>query len=133
MGENGAVDYDATAPVLALLVDPESEVAVLRPMSLNISGTIASTIEGSIEAIELDGGSVLWLDESGKTLRKATNLLATKVAHRLNAGMFRDDTINGRALIVGEAVGPTGDLVCADVSPEALAALRRIGIEIEPG
>ena len=71
-------------------------------MSLNVAGTIAAAIKGSIQAIDLDGGSVMWLDESGKNRCLATNLLATKIAHRLNAGLFPDDTINGRALIVGE-------------------------------
>lgn len=132
-GKNGCVDYDETAPVLALVIDPDSETALLRPMSLNVSGTIAATIEGSIEAVEIDGGSVLWVDASGKDRRLATNLLATKIAHRLNAGLFPDDTINGRALVVGETTGPSGDLVSADVSPATLAALKRLGIEVQPG
>jgi hypothetical protein len=132
-GENGWVDYDETAPVLALVVHPDSEIALLRPMSLNVAGTIVATIEGSIEAVEIEGGSVLWMDESGKSRGLTTNLLATKIAHRLNAGLFPDDTINGRALIAGETTGPSGDLVSADVSPATLAALKRLGIEIQPG
>lgn len=102
-------------------------------MSLKITATIAATIEGSIEAIEIDDGSVLWADESGKKRELATKLLATKIAHRLNAGLFPDDTINGRALVVGATTGPSGDLVSADVSPATLAALKRLGIEIQPG
>ena len=88
-GENGWVDYDETAPVLAIVVDPDSEIALLRPMSLNVAGTIVATIEGSIEVAEIEGGSVLWMDESGKSRGLTTNLLATKIAHRLNAGLFR--------------------------------------------
>lgn len=125
--------YDETAPVLALVVDPDSDAALLRPMGLNVAGTIAATINGAIEAIEIDGGSVLWLDESGKNRGLATNLLATKIAHRLNAGLYPDDTINGRALIVGETSGPSGDLISADVTPATLAALKRLGIAVRPG
>ena len=98
--------FDPTAPALALIIEPTDDVATLRPVAVNVSGRIAEIIEGTIEAIELDGGSVLWLDESGKNLGLPTNLLATKIAHRLHAGLFPDDTINGRALIVGEGQGP---------------------------
>lgn len=131
-GKNGGADCDETAPVLALVVEPGSEIALLRPMSLNVAGTIAATIAGSIEAVEIDGRSVLWMDESGKNRGLATNLLATKIAHRLNAGLFPDDTINGRALVAGETTGPAGDLVSADISPATLAALKRLGIEVQP-
>lgn len=74
---------------------------------MNRSGEIAALIGGHIEAIEIDGGSVLWLDESGKNKGLATNLLATKIAHRLRAGLYPDDTVNGRALVVGELMGRT--------------------------
>ena len=106
--------FDPTAPVLALIIEPTDDVATLRPVAVNVSGRIAEIIEGTIEAIELDGGSVLWLDESGKNLGLPTNLLATKIAHRLHAGLFPDDTINGRALIVREGQGPGGDLLSVD-------------------
>ena len=122
--------FDPTAPVLALIIEPTDDVATLRPVAVNVSGRIAEIIEGTIEAIELDGGSVLWLDESGKNLGLPTNLLATKIAHRLHAGLFPDDTINGRALIVGERQGPDGDLVSVDVAPATLDALRRADVEI---
>ncbi|NPC95227.1 hypothetical protein [Nocardioides sp. zg-DK7169] len=127
------MDYDKTSPVLALVIDPHSETALLRPMSLNVAGTIAATIEGSLEAIEIDGWSVLWADASGKNRGLATNLLATKIAHRLHAGLLPDDTINWRALVVGETTRPSGDLDSTDVSPTALAALSRLGIEVQPG
>lgn len=132
-GENGWVDYDETAPVLAIVVDPDSKIALLCPMSLNVAGTVVGTIEGSIEALDIEGGSVLWMDESSKNRGLATNLLATKIAHRLNADLFPGDTINGRALIAGETTGPSGDVVSTDVSPATLAALKRLGIEIQPG
>ena len=90
-------------------------------------------INGPIEAIDLDGGSVLWMNESGKELAPPTNLLATKIAHRLHAGLFPDDTINGRAVIVGDEVGPTGDLVSGDVTDGTLQALRQIGVDVIPG
>ncbi|WP_446685599.1 hypothetical protein [Nocardioides pelophilus] len=83
--------------------------------------------------MEIDGGSVLWLDESGKNRGLPTNLLATKVAHRLHAGLFPDDTINGRALIVGEGPGPHGDLVSIDVTPSTLDAISAVNVEVVPG
>lgn len=125
--------FDPTAPVLALIIEPTDEVATLRPVSVNAPGGIAEIIGGTIEAIELDGGSVLWLDESGKNLGLPTNLLATKIAHRLHAGLFPDDTINGRALIVGEATGPHGDLVSVDLAQATIDALRRANVEIVSG
>lgn len=125
--------FDPTAPVLTLIIEPTDEVATLRPVSVNVPGGIAEIIGGTIEAIELDGGSVLWLDESGKNLGLPTNLLATKIAHRLHAGLFPDDTINGRALIVGEATGPHGDLVSVDLAPATMDALRRANVEIVSG
>ncbi|WP_456299534.1 DUF3846 domain-containing protein [Nocardioides allogilvus] len=124
---------DATAPVLAIVIDPSDEVASVRPVSANVPGTIANMINGPIEAIDLDGGSVLWMNESGKELALPTNLLATKIAHRLHAGLFPDDTINGRAVIVGDEVGPTGDLVSGDVTDGTLQALRQIGVDVIPG
>lgn len=130
IGDHGGMTFDPTAPVLALIIEPTDDVATLRPVAVNVSGRIAEIIEGTIEAIELDGGSVLWLDESGKNLGLPTNLLATKIAHRLHAGQFPDDTINGRALIVGEGQGPDGDLVSVDVAPATLDALRRADVEI---
>jgi hypothetical protein len=100
--------FDPTAPVLALIIEPSDDVAMLRPATVNVSGRIAEIIGCPIEAIELDGGSVLWLDESGKNLGLPTNLLATKVVHRPHAGLFPEDTINERALIVGEGPGRMG-------------------------
>lgn len=122
--------FDPTAPVLGLVIEPGDEVAILRPVAVNRSGEIGSLVGGHIEAIEIDGGSVLWLDESGKNKGLTTNLLATKIAHRLHAGLYPDDTINGRALIVGEAEGPHGDLVSTDVSPATLAALAEVGVTV---
>ncbi len=133
VGDHGGMTFDPTAPVLALIIEPTDEVATLRPVAVNTPGGIGAIIRGSIEAIELDGGSVLWLDESGKNLGLPTNLLATKIAHRLHAGLFPDDTINGRALIVGEAPGPHGDLVSIDVTPPTLAALSAAGVDVISG
>lgn len=127
------MSFDRTAPVLGLVIEPGDEVASLRPVAVNGPGEIAALIGGNIEPVELDGGSVLWLDESGKNRHLPTNLLATKVAHRLNAGLYPDDTINGRALIVGETAGPDGDLVSADVTPVTLAALHRVGVTVTAG
>lgn len=125
--------FDPTAPVLALVIEPEDDVATLRPVSVNQSGEIGKLIGGHIEAVEIDGGSVLWLDESGKNKGLVTNLLATKIAHRLHAGLYPDDTVNGRALIVGEAAGPHGDLVSVDVTPATLAALVGIDVVVTSG
>ena len=126
--------FDPTAPVLALIIEPTDDVATLRPVAVNVSGRIAEIIEGTIEAIELDGGSVLWLDESGKNLGLPTNLLATKIAHRLHAGLFPDDTINGRALIVGEGPGPRWRprqrrrRSCNPGRPQARRCRNRVGL-----
>ena len=125
--------FDPTAPVLALLIEPGDEIATLRPVSVNGSGEIAVLIGGHIEPIEIAGGSVLWLDESGKNNGLATNLLATKIAHRLHAGLYPDDTVNGRVLIVGEAEGPHGDLVSIDVTAATLAALQEVGVPVASG
>lgn len=125
--------FDPTAPVLALLIEPGDEIATLRPVSVNGSGEIVVLIGGHIEPIEIDGGSVLWLDESGKNKGLATNLLATKIAHRLHAGLYPDDTVNGRVLIVGESEGPHGDLVSVDVTAATLAALREVGVPVASG
>lgn len=116
-----------------LIIEPAYEVATLRPVAANVPEGIASTIGGSIEPVEIDGGSVLWLNEAGKNLRLPTNLLATKIAHRLNGGLYPDDTINGTALVLGEAPGPHGDLVSADVTPVTLEALRGAGVVIAAG
>lgn len=125
--------FDPTAPVLGLVIVPGDEVATLRPVSVHESEAIGRLIGGHIEAVEIDGGSVLWLDESGKNKGLATNLLATKIAHRLHAGLYPDDTVNGRALIVGEAAGPTGDLVSVDVTAATLAALASIDVVVKSG
>lgn len=122
--------FDATAPVLALIIDPGDVAARVQPMNANEAGAIARVVGGPVEAIEIDGGSVLWLHESGKDIGLATSLLATKVAHRLNAGLFPDDTINGRCLIIGEATGPDGDLVCGDYTDATLEALQAVGIPL---
>lgn len=76
---------------------------------------------------------MLWLDQSGKNRGLPTNMLATKIVHRLHAGLFPDDTINGRALIVGEGPGPHGDLVSIDVTPSTLDALSAANVEVFPG
>lgn len=120
--------FDSTAPVLGLIIEPGDEIASLRPVAANVPNSIATAVGGSIEAIEIDGGSVLWLNETGKNLGLRTNLLATKIAHRLNAGLYPDDTINGPAVVVGETEGPHGDLVCCDITPATLEALQRIGV-----
>ena len=73
---------------------------------------------------------MLWLNESGKNLGLRTNMLATKIAHRLRAGLFPDDTINGPALIVGEAEGSTGDLVSIHVTDATLDALAAVGVKV---
>lgn len=132
-GDNGGMAFDPAAPVLALIIEPDDDVATLRPAAVNVSGHITEIIGGPIEAIELDGGSVLWLDESGKNRGLPTNMLATKIAHRLHAGLFPDDTINGRALIVGEGSGPHGDLVSIDVTPATLEALSAANVDVVPG
>ncbi len=122
--------FDPTAPVLALVIEPGDEIATMRPVAVNVSDEIGRLIGGNIEAVEVLGGSVLWLDESGKNKGLATNLLATKVAHRLHAGLYPDDTVNGLALIVGEAEGPHGDLVCVDITATTLAALSDVGVVV---
>ena len=68
--------------------------------------------------------------ESGKNKGLATNLLATKVDHRLHAGLYPDDTVNGRALIFGEAEGPFGDSVCVDITATTLGALSDLGVVV---
>lgn len=133
VGDHSFKPYDPTAPVLALIIEPGVEVASLRPVAANAPGAIATIIDGNVEAIEIDGGAVLWLNESGKNLGLPTNLLATKIAHRLHAGLFPDDTINGRALIVGEAPGPSGDLVNVDLTQAILDALSRMGVAVVSG
>ncbi|WP_422656584.1 DUF3846 domain-containing protein [Nocardioides sp.] len=79
----------------------------LRLVSANLPDGIATAIGGTIQVIEIGGGSVLWLNRAGKNLGPPTNLLATKIAHRLNAGFCPDDTINGTAVAVGETDGRT--------------------------
>ena len=125
--------FDPTAPVLGLLIEPGDEIATTRPVAVNGSDEVGNLIGGNIEAVEIAGGSVLWLDESGKNKGLATNLLATKIAHRLHAGLYPDDTVNGRALIVGEREGPHGDLVSVDVTVATLAALSDVGVTVSPG
>lgn len=125
--------FDPTAPVLGLLIEPGDEIATMRPVAVNGSDEVGKLIGGNIEAVEIAGGSVLWLDESGKNKGLATNLLATKIAHRLHAGLYPDDTVNGRALIVGEGEGPEGDLVSVDVTVETLSALCDVGVTVSSG
>lgn len=127
------MDFDPSAPVLALIIEPGDEVATLRPVSANVSGDIGALIGGQIEAVEIVGGSVVWLDEWGKNKGLATNLLATKIVHRLHGGMYPDDTVNGRALVIGEAVGPHDDLVSVDITPATLAALADIDVPVRSG
>jgi hypothetical protein len=69
--------FDPTAPA-GLIIEPADEVATLRPVAANVPEGIVATIGGAIEAIEIDGGSVLWLREAGRNLRLSTNLLATR-------------------------------------------------------
>lgn len=121
-----------SVPVLALLVIPGTESATLYRVAANESDVIALLIGGGVQAIEVDGGSVLWFDEAGKNKGLATNLLATKIAHRLHAGLYPDDTINGTAVVIGEAVGPDGDLESVDVTTETLSTLREVGVLVEP-
>ncbi|GAB3862510.1 hypothetical protein GCM10028801_28090 [Nocardioides maradonensis] len=127
------MSFDPTAPVLALIIEPGDEVASLRPVEANAPEAIARIVEGNVEAVEIDGGAVLWLNEAGKSLGLPTNLLATKIAHRLHAGLFPDDTISGRALIVGEAPGPTGDLVSGDLPQATLDALGMASVRVASG
>lgn len=91
------MDFDPTAAVIGIVIEAESDTAALRPLLANSPDELVRLIGGNVEAIEVDGGSVLWMDEGGKNQGLATNLLATKIAHRLNAGLYPDDTINGRA------------------------------------
>ena len=125
--------FDPTAPVLGLLIEPGDEFATVRPVAVNGSDEIGKLIGGNIEAVDIVGGSVLWLDESGKNKGLATNLIATKIAHRLQAGLYPDDTVNGRALIVGEREGPHGELVSVDVTAETLLALSEVGVTVSSG
>lgn len=121
------------APVLGLVIDPDSEIALLRRIQANEPGQLATVVGGSIQAIEIDTGAVVWMDENGKNAHRPTNLLATKIAHRLHAGLFPDDTINGRAVVLGETVGLDGDLISADVSAATLQALAEIKVTVRPG
>lgn len=74
----GTMSFDPTAPVLALIIEPTDHAAALRPVAANESGAIGQIIGGSVQVIELDGGSVMWLNESGKNLGLPTNLLAPR-------------------------------------------------------
>lgn len=73
---------------------------------------------------------MLWLDEEEKSKHLRTNLLATKIAHQLQAGLYPDDTINGRALVLGETIRPDGELMGADLTSATIAALRAAGIKL---
>lgn len=123
----------ASTSVLGLVIHPDSEVAFLLPIAANEPGQLAAIIGGSIEAIAIDTGAVVWMDEDGKNSGLATNLLATKIAHRLHAGLFPDDTVNGRAIVLGESVGPDGDLISADISASTLRALSEINVTVQHG
>ncbi|GGA71948.1 hypothetical protein GCM10011490_23370 [Pseudoclavibacter endophyticus] len=54
-------------------------------------------------------------------------MLATKIAHQLHGGLYPDDTVNGRAVVLGERTRPDGELASADLAPETLHALRDLG------
>lgn len=122
--------YEPSAPVLGLFVEPDSDRARVISVAANASGEIARIVGGPLEAIEIDGGSVMWLDAEGKNRSLATNLLATKIAHRLHAGLYPDDTINGRALIFGEIELREQGPVAVDLTAKTLEALRAVGVEV---
>ncbi|WP_353113285.1 hypothetical protein [Microbacterium sp.] len=117
--------------VRGLLITPGDTVATLRLIAVGAPVGISGVLDGAmIQALDLDGESVLWIDESGKSKGLATNLLATKIAHRLHAGLYPDDTINGPALILGESVAPSGELTSVDLTAATLEALRMVGVEV---
>ncbi|TGN64235.1 DUF3846 domain-containing protein [Nocardioides eburneiflavus] len=113
-----------------LVLDPDDETAVVRGVAVESSGGVSDVVGGRAQAVEIDGGSVLWLDEEGKTKGYPTNLLATKIAHRLHAGLYPDDTINGRALILGERTGRDGELTSTDLTWDTVEALRAVGVAV---
>lgn len=123
----------ASSPARGLVIDRGAEVAFLRPIAANEPGQLAAIVGGSLEAIEVDTGAVIWMDENGKNCRRPTNLLATQIAHRLHAGLFPDDTINGRAVVLGETVGTAGDLISAEISAATLQALADIRVTVQHG
>lgn len=117
--------------VFGLVIEPGDTSITLRRISVSTPDGFNDVLcNGMIQALDIDGGSVLWIDEEGKVKRLPTNLLATKIAHRLNAGLYPDDTINGNALILGESTGPDGELVSADLTAATIEALRVAGVEI---
>ena len=117
--------------VLGLVVDPGDECATLSAVPVGAPGGVSAALGGGlVQALEIDGGSVIWIDESGKANGLATNLLATKIAHRLNAGLYPDDTIHGRALVLGESAGPDGELMSVDLTSATITALRAAGVEL---
>jgi hypothetical protein len=50
-----------------------------------------------VEALEIGGGALMWVNEAGENLELPTNFLSTRIAHRLHAGLY-----NGSAILVGE-------------------------------
>lgn len=124
------LSYNADAPVLGLVIDPADDTAAIVPIDANTSGVLARVVGGALEVIELDGGSVMWIDSEGKNRRMPTNLLATKVAHRLHAGLYPDDTINGRAVILGEIEIDGHGPVAADLTPLTYTALTDLNVAL---
>lgn len=116
--------------VTGLYLTPDSDTARFCHVDANVAGVLATAIGGLFQALDLDHDTVMWLDEDGKNKGLTTNLLATKIAHRLHAGLYPDDTINGPALLLGERLTSDGEPVSADLGANAYAALRDLGVEI---
>lgn len=132
----GDVDeFDYTAPVLALVIEPGAERAALRPIAANQPRVLRQVIGGWLEGVNMgDETTIMYLDEEGKLKGRSTNLLATKIVHRLagGAGLLPDDTISGTAVLVGRLrLGGEHGEVCGDMPAETAAALSDLGIIYE--
>lgn len=60
------------------MIDPGPDVTVARRAQANEPDRIDEVLGGEIQAIEVETGAVLWVDENGKRANRATNLLATR-------------------------------------------------------
>jgi hypothetical protein len=126
------VDFDPAAPVLALVIEPGDDAATLRPVSANGTGAIETLIGAHIEAVEIDGGSVLWLDESGKaqgTCHKPAGDEDRRPPACRPPRRHRQRTCRGS----WRGCRATRDLISVDITPTTLAALTEINVPVRSG
>ena len=69
---------------------------------------LQSFVGGSIEALRLTGGEIMWLNEDGKNLELPYNTVATLIALE-RSGIAGDDFIVGAVLVANHAESGEGE------------------------